>query len=105
MSPAHPFLAQANFASGLTSFALMRRLFEIRNHKSTFQLRFGREGLFGKLMLQKPGVTNEGGVEGGSGDIKARKAIEKAKANKVSPEKTPEGPKGSLGRRPLCFFL
>ena len=56
-------------------------------------------------MLQKAGVADEGGVEGGSGDIKAGKAIEKAKANKVSPEKTPEGPKGSLGRRPLCFFL
>ena len=68
-------------------------------------LRFGREGLLGELMLQKSGVTDEGRVECRGGDIKARKAIEKAKANKVSPEKTPEGPKGSLGRRPLCFFL
>ena len=83
----------------------MRRLFEIRNHKSTFQLRFGWKGLFGKLMLQKTGVTDEGGVEGGSGDIKARKAIEKAKANKVSPEKTPEGPEGGLRRQPTGFFL
>ena len=31
-----PSLAQANFASGWMSSALMRWLFEIRNHKSTF---------------------------------------------------------------------
>jgi hypothetical protein len=56
-------------------------------------------------MLQKPGVADEGGVESGSGDIKARKAIEKAETNEVGSEKPPEGSKGSLRGGPLFFFL
>jgi hypothetical protein len=56
-------------------------------------------------MLQKPGVTDEGGVEGGSGDIKAGKAIEKAKPENIGPEKSPERTKGGLGRQPTGFFL
>ena len=65
----------------------------------------GRNGLFRKLMLQKPGVADEGGVEGGSGDIKAWIPIEKSKPENIGPEKSPERTKGGLGRQPTGFFL
>jgi hypothetical protein len=41
-------------------------------------------------------MADEGRVEGRGSNIKAGVPIEKAKANKVSPEKTPEGPEGGL---------
>ena len=65
----------------------------------------GRNGLFRKLMLQKPRVADEGGVEGGGSDIEARKSIEKAKPENIGPEKSPERTKGGLGRQPTGFFL
>jgi hypothetical protein len=50
-------------------------------------------------------MANKGGVEGGSGDIKAGKAIEKAKPENIGPEKSPECTKGRFGRQPSRFFL
>ena len=68
-------------------------------------LRLGREGPFAKIVLQQARMADEGGVEGGSGDIKAGKAIEKAKPEDIGPEKSPERTKGGLGRQPTGFFL
>ena len=50
-------------------------------------------------------MADEGGVEGGSGDIKAWKAIEKAKAKDIGPEKSPERTKGGFCRQPAGSFL
>ena len=54
-------------------------------------------------MLQKSGVTDEGRVECRGGDIKAGKAIEKAKANKVSPEKRQKARKVASAGATLLF--
>jgi hypothetical protein len=45
-------------------------------------------------------MADEGGVEGGSGDIETRESIEKAKTDKVSPDKAPESTESRLGRKP-----
>ena len=58
----------------------------------------GRDGLFGKLMLQKTGVADESRVEGRSGDIEARIPIEKSKPEDIGPEKSPERSDGSFCR-------
>jgi hypothetical protein len=68
-------------------------------------LRFGREGLFGKLVLQKASVADEGRVKGRSGNIKTGVPIEKSKPEDIGPEKSPERTKGGLGRQPTGFFL
>ena len=68
-------------------------------------LRFGRDRLFAKIVLQQARMADEGRVEGRGGDIKTGVPIEKSKTENIGPEKSPEGPKGSLGRCPLCFFL
>jgi hypothetical protein len=65
----------------------------------------GRDGLFGKLMLQKTGVADESRVEGRSGDIEARIPIEKSKPEDIGPEKSPERTKGSFRRKPTGSFL
>ena len=56
-------------------------------------------------MLQKSGVADEGGVEGGSGDIKAGVPIEKSKTEHIGPEKSPERTEGGLGRQPTGSLL
>ena len=56
-------------------------------------------------MLQKTGVADEGGVEGGSGDIKAGEAIEKAKPENIGPEESPECTKSCFGGRPTRTFF
>jgi hypothetical protein len=58
-----------------------------------------------EIMLQQARMADEGGVEGGSGDIKAGKAIEKAKAKDIGPEKSPERTEGSFRRQPTGPFL
>jgi len=68
-------------------------------------LRHGRNGLFRKLVLQKTGVADEGGVEGGSGYIKAGIPIEKSKPEDIGPEKSPERTEGSFRRQPTGPFL
>jgi hypothetical protein len=50
-------------------------------------------------------MSDEGGVEGGSGDVKAWIPIEKSKPEDIGPEKSPERTKGGLGRQPARFFL
>ena len=65
----------------------------------------GREGLFGKLVLQKTGVADESRVEGRSGDIKTGIPIEKSKAANISAKKSPEGTEGGFGRKPTSSFL
>jgi hypothetical protein len=56
-------------------------------------------------MLQKTGVADESRVKGRGGDIKAGKAIEKAKPENIGPEKSPERTEGSFCRQPTGFFL
>ena len=50
-------------------------------------------------------MADEGGVEGGSGDIKAGIPIEKSKPEDIGPEKSPERTEGSFRRQPTGSFL
>ena len=63
-------------------------------------LRHGREGLFGKLMLQKAGVTDESRVKGRGGDVKAGIPIDKSKPKDIGPKKSPESTERSFRRQP-----
>ena len=56
-------------------------------------------------MLQKPGVADEGGVEGGSGDIKACVSVEETEPDKIRPHESPEGTKSCFGGRPARTFF
>ncbi len=50
-------------------------------------------------------MADEGGVECGSGDIKAGISIEKSKPEDIGPEKSPERAEGGLRRQPTGPFL
>ena len=50
-------------------------------------------------------MADEGGVEGGGGDIEAGEAVEKAQAEEIGAEETPKGTEGGLGRIPAGTFL
>ena len=56
-------------------------------------------------MLQKAGVADEGGVEGGSGDVEAGIAVEEAEPEDISSDKSPECTEGGFGRQPTGSFL
>ena len=75
------------------------------NVATSLWLRLGWNRFFGKLVLQKAGVADEGGVKGRSGDVEAGIAVEEAEPDKISPEKSPERPEGGFGWRPARFFL
>jgi hypothetical protein len=62
-------------------------------------------GLFGELVLQKPGVADESRVKGRGGDIKAGVSVEKSKPEDIGPEKSPERTEGSFRRQPTGPFL
>ena len=50
-------------------------------------------------------MADEGGIKGGSGDIKAGIAIEEAEPEDISSDKSPERTEGGFGRHPARFFL
>jgi len=68
-------------------------------------LRLRRERLFAKIMLQQARMADEGGVEGGSGDIKAWVSVEETEPNKIRPHKSPEGTESCFGGRPTRTFF
>jgi hypothetical protein len=68
-------------------------------------LRLGRERLFAEIVLQQAGVADKGGVEGGSGDIKAWVSVEETEPDKIRPRKSPEGTKSCFGGRPTRTFF
>ena len=68
------------------------------NATTSLWLRLGWNRFLGKLVLQKAGVADEGGIEGGSSDIKAGIPIEKSKPEHIGSEKSPERTKGGFGR-------
>ena len=51
-------------------------------------------------MLQKPGVADEGRVEGRGSDIKTGVPIQKSKPEHIGPEKSPESTERSFRRQP-----
>ena len=56
-------------------------------------------------MLQQASVADEGGVEGGSGDIKAWVSVEEAEPDKIRPHESPEGTESCFGGRPTRTFF
>jgi hypothetical protein len=56
-------------------------------------------------MLQKASVADEGGVEGGSGDIKAGVSVEETELDKIRTHESPEGTESCFGGRPTRTFF
>ncbi len=50
-------------------------------------------------------MADEGGVEGGSGDIKAWVSVEESEPDKVRAHESPEGTKSCFGGRPTRTFF
>ena len=50
-------------------------------------------------------MTDEGGVEGRSGDIKAWVSVEETEPDKIRPHKSPEGTESCFGGRPTRTFF
>ena len=78
----------------------LQAIFAFRLPLSDFSSGFGRDGALGQIVFQQTRMANEGGVEGGSGDVKTRKAVENAQAEEIGAEETPKGTECGLGRVP-----
>ena len=50
-------------------------------------------------------MADEGGVESGSGDIKACVSVEETEPDKIRPHESPEGTKSCFGGRPARTFF
>ena len=56
-------------------------------------------------MLQQTSVADEGGVEGGSGNIKAGVSVEETEPDEICAHKSPEGTESCFGGRPTRTFF
>ena len=64
-----------------------------------------RDRLFAEIVFQQASVTDEGGVEGGSGNIKTSVSVEETEPDKIRPHKSPEGTESCFGGRPTRTFF